>query len=180
MKHLVPVINPQAIVPDLRRRATLRRNLAHGDGDLTDADYLDAAANEIARLGAPHADHVLDIVTIAAALFGAGHTAGQGVREICAAIRELKEHDIRTVEKCDDCGCELICDALEGEDEYSAPYCPACRCDELSADIRDLKAAAIVVLAPCAEIYPHPDPLYGHTFKWPAEEVEQFILAGGE
>lgn len=36
-------------------------------------------------------NHQIDIVTIAAALFGDVHAAGQGVHEICAAIRELKE-----------------------------------------------------------------------------------------
>lgn len=26
-----------------------------------------------------------------------------------------------------------------------------------------------------AEITPEPDPVYGHTFTWPAQEVEQFL-----
>jgi hypothetical protein len=26
-----------------------------------------------------------------------------------------------------------------------------------------------------AEIEPHADPVYGHTFKWPAQEVDQFV-----
>jgi hypothetical protein len=33
-------------------------------------------------------------------------------------------------------------------------------------------AAGIPVLA---EIEPHPDPVYGHLFKWPAAEVDQFL-----
>lgn len=50
MKHLSPIINPETLPAELRERARLRRLLAHSNGDLTDADYLLAAADEIERL----------------------------------------------------------------------------------------------------------------------------------
>jgi hypothetical protein len=49
MKHIPPTINPETLPADLRERARLRRLLARGNGDLTDAAYLEAAANEIER-----------------------------------------------------------------------------------------------------------------------------------
>lgn len=108
MKHIQPTIKPETIASDLRRRATLRRQLARGNGDLTDADYLEAAANEIERL------------------------------RQAIAMPDLTVIQVNTAEAADQL-CEQV---------------------------------GIPVIA---EIEPKADPVYGHTFMWPAQEIEQFF-----
>jgi hypothetical protein len=49
MKHIPPTIDSHTLPAALRERARLRRLLARSNGDLTDAAYLEAAANEIER-----------------------------------------------------------------------------------------------------------------------------------
>lgn len=70
-------------------------------------------------------------------LTGATVKATETIAQLRAENAELKENDARTIDRCDTCGCVLIEDVLEGDDEYSDPYCPACRCRELSATVTD-------------------------------------------
>lgn len=39
------------------------------------------------------------------------------------------------------------------------------------------EAADALHIPVIAEIEPRPDPIYGHTFKWPVQEVEQFVAS---
>ncbi len=50
MKHKPIPINPETLVIDLRQRATLLKNVGAQNGYLIDADWMNAAANEIERL----------------------------------------------------------------------------------------------------------------------------------